>query len=399
MPESNNTKTYQMTLYVLISILVGTYLGLRGATLPNVAKQVNVGVGEIGIIITSGSAGLLLANILAASIFDHLKGHKIFSFSALLMIIGVALIPVMTTVTTLVILTFFIGAIGGLLLMGINTLPLWIYGEQSGTAMNAIQFASGIGQFLGPLLVSLTLPINGTVSWAFWICAIGFALVVPLSFFVKSPPIRQVRVDTKGDKNSSTLTPKERKIILLLTLFLMVYLGGEVSFGSWITTFAQSQLPIKEINKSYTLASVFWGFMIIGRLLATFISTRLRSSKLLSFDMVGILFSLMVIVLSSGNWSILVIGTSLLGITMASVFASVFTYAEELMPVTGKLSSMLMMGASIGAIVFPMLLGKILANSQPMNIMIALSVMMAVSAGIFFYLKSTTSEALQSKVL
>ena len=89
MSDSKSTKTYQMILYVLISILVGAYLGLRGATMPNVANQVNVSVGEIGIIITSGSAGLLLTNILAASIFDRLKGHIIFFFSALSMVVGV----------------------------------------------------------------------------------------------------------------------------------------------------------------------------------------------------------------------------------------------------------------------------------------------------------------------
>ncbi len=389
MADSKAIKAFQMILYILISILVGAYLSLRGVTLPNVAEQVNVTVGEIGIIITSGSVGLLLANILTASIFDRLKGHLVFAFSTFLMVIAVALIPVMSSLTGLVILTFFIGAFGGLLLMGVNTLPLWIFGEHAGMAMNAIQFASGIGQFLGPILVSQTLSSNGKVNGAFWICAAGFAMVLPMTFLVKSPPIRKVLQENEESDNPAKLSSTERKIIILLTLFMLVYLGGEVSFASWVTTFAQSQLPAEEIAKSYTLASIFWGFMIVGRLLATVISAKVKSNKLLIFDLIGILISLTIIVFSAGNWTILVIGTILLGLSMASVFASIFTYAEELMPVTGKLSSILMMGASAGAIIFPMLLGKIMANSAPINIMIALLVMMVVSAGIFFYLNLT----------
>ncbi|MEE4195355.1 MAG: MFS transporter [Anaerolineae bacterium] len=375
-----------MALYMMISVLIGTYLGLRGATLPNVAQQVNVGIGEIGIIITSGSTGLLLANILAASIFDQVKGHKIFALSAFLTMVGTAAIPMITTIAPLVILTFFIGAAGGLLLMGVNTLPLWISNKNSGMAMNAIQFSSGIGQLAGPLLASATLPIDGTVKWSFWICAAGFAIILPMSVLIKSPPIRQVHQPSDHSNKLTKLNPMERKVIILLAVFMLVYLGGEVSFASWITTFAQSQLPPIEINKSYTVTSIFWGFMIFGRLLSTVISSKVKSRQILTFDMIGIILSLVIIVFSAGHWTILIIGTALLGLSMSSFFASVFNYAEELMPVTGRLSSILMMGASVGAIVFPVVLGKILANSDPINIMVALLMMMVFSGGIFFYL-------------
>jgi fucose permease len=394
MLSHKNTKSLQMSLYILISILVGIYLSLRGATLPNVAKQVGVGLGEIGIIITSGSAGLLLVNFLANSIFDRLKGHRILAVSAVFMAIGTALIPVIDNIFGLIVLTFLIGAFGGLLLMGINTLPLWVFGNRSGTAMNAIQFFSGIGQFMGPLLVSATLPINGTIHWAFWVCAAGFAVVLPIALLVNSPQIRQ-QIQPLSQEETRTVeksSKKNKKIIILLSLFMLIYLGGEVSFGSWVTTFAQSQLPPDRINQSYQLASTFWIFMVIGRLLAMLISTRVSSRTLLSIDMTGILVSLGIVIFSDGNWSTLVLGTILLGLSMASVFASVFNYAEELLSVTGKISSLLMMGASAGAIIFPMILGNMIAVYQPNSIMIALLVMMLISTGILFLLNVTVGQ-------
>ena len=60
---------------------------------------------------------------------------------------------------------------------------------------------------------------------------------------------------------------------------------------------------------------------------------------------------------------ILYIGTSLMGIGMASIFATGFLWVEKRMTVTNKISSVFIIASSAGADVFPVLVGQLVETS------------------------------------
>ena len=380
--QSDKTRILQTGLYFAASLVVGMFLAVRGATLPNLAGQVGVGLGQIGFILTASSLGFLVGNFTMGHLYDRFKGHYIIRTGIVGMMLMIASIPFVKQLVWLFPVFMMIGFFRSMIIMGTSTLPLWIYGSRAGSIMNASMFFFGGGSVLGPILVSNMLNQTGSTQWVFWICAAGFLIVLPAALMIPSPPIRKEPVSNPHSAAAHTIN-ENRRVIFLLALFLVFYVGAEIGFGSWLTTYAQAQLPADLMHRAYRLTSVFWICMTLGRLLSVLLSTKFDTQKLLMLDLGGILTSLVIILIGNGSWGMLFAGTVLLGISMASIFPLTFTLAEEVMDVTGRISSLLFVGASTGALIFPLLMGRLIEFVSPISIMVALLAMMLVDAVIF----------------
>jgi FHS family Na+ dependent glucose MFS transporter 1 len=353
--------------------------------LPNIADQVGAGLGQIGIIITASSIGFTTANLLIGKLYDRIKGHWLIMTALTLIGITIAIMPTVKNLYWLIMLFFLTGVFRGVIILGTNTLPLWIHGENSAPVMNALQGFFGAGSILGPMFVAQALMITGTTNWVFWASAIGYMLLVPAAFMIPSPPIRKAPI--KNPKSAAAHTINENyQIIFLMALFLVFYVGAEVSFGSWVTTYAKTLLPIDLEYRAFQLASAFWFMMMAGRFLSVLITRRIGTEKLLGMNLAGMTGSLGLILLSNGNWPVLFLGTLLLGLSMSSIFPLVFALAEQVMDVTGRISSLLFVGASLGSIIFPFLIGLLIEQIDPDSAMITLLLMTITAAMIYGFL-------------
>ena len=107
-----------------------------------------------------------------------------------------------------------------------------------------------------------------------------------------------------------------------------------------------------------SLNSAFWGFFTVGRLLAIWISTRLRPLTILYLDFVGCILSMVLIVLFRDSATMLRVGSILLGLSFASIFPTFITLSEERMHVTGTITGWFLVGGSIGGMIVPVLIGQ-----------------------------------------
>lgn len=383
--QKKTTKILQTGLYFCITILLGLFLAARGAMLPNLAEQVGVGLGQIGIIITASSIGFLIANLVIGRLYDRIPGHRLMMIAAIITAIIVALLPLANRIGWLFFIFLLSGTARGALILGTNTLPLWIHGEKSATVMTALAGFFGAGSILGPMIVSRILDLTGQTDWVFWISSIGFLLLLPLTFLIPSPPIRKEPVSNPKSLAAHTIN-ENKQIIVLMAIFLVFYVGAEVGLGSWITTFGKTQLPLEEAARAYELASAFWLAMMGGRFLSSLLSTRIGTEKLLALNLFGMIASLLVVIFSAGTWGLLLGGTIILGLSMASMFPLIFSWAEEVMDVTGRISSSLFIGASTGSIIFPLVMGNLMENANPISVMVMLLGMTLVNIVIFGFL-------------
>jgi fucose permease len=383
--QSKTTRILQTALYFYISIIVGLFLAARGAMLPNLADQVGVGLGQIGIIITASSIGFLIANLLLGRFYDRVPGHRLMMAGSLLTTVIIFVLPFTDQLSWLFFIFLLSGLARGVLILGNNTLPLWIYGNRSASVVTALAGTFGAGSVIGPWLVGQVFTRTGSTLWVFWISAIGFLLFVPAALLVPSPPIR--REPMSNPKSAAAHTINENKqIIVLMAVFLVFYVGAEVGLGSWITTFGQTQLPVSEAHRAYQLASFFWIAMTAGRFFSSLLSSRIGTEKLLVMNLLGMIGSLLIVIFSGGQWGWLFGGTITLGLSMASIFPLVFALAEEVMDVTGRISSTLFIGASTGSIIFPLVMGKMIESINPINVMVMLLGMTIVDVVIFGFL-------------
>jgi fucose permease len=113
-------------------------------------------------------------------------------------------------------------------------------------------------------------------------------------------------------------------------------------------------------------------------LVGIWVSTRARPITILILDFVGCLGSLALILFFQHSSIMLWIGTILFGISQASIFPTFLTLAEERMHVTGTIAGLFLVGAGMGGMILPCLIGQgfTRAGASAMMIMIFIGVVL-----------------------
>jgi FHS family Na+ dependent glucose MFS transporter 1 len=137
----------------------------------------------------------------------------------------------------------------------------------------------------------------------------------------------------------------------------VLYVGGEAGYGAWIYTYAFTLNFGTEVTAAY-LTSAFWGSFTLGRLLGVWVSTQARPLTILYLDFAGCVVSLGLILLFPQSRLMLWTGTILFGIAQASIFPTFLTLAEERMHVTGTIAGLFLVGAGVGGMILPWLIGQ-----------------------------------------
>jgi fucose permease len=99
--------------------------------------------------------------------------------------------------------------------------------------------------------------------------------------------------------------------------------------------------------------------------------------------------SLGIILVWPASVTALWIGTLGLGLAMASLFPMTLTLAERRMPITGRITGWFLIGASVGAMFLPWLIGQLFESIGPMAMMATVLVDVILSLGVLVVLLAT----------
>ncbi|HEY3473089.1 MAG TPA: MFS transporter, partial [Anaerolineales bacterium] len=149
--------------------------------------------------------------------------------------------------------------------------------------------------------------------------------------------------------------------VLTMVLCFILYVGGEAGYGAWIYTYAFTLNFGTEVTAAY-LTSAFWGSFTLGRLFGIWVSTRLRPMPILLLDLAGCILSVGLILVFPESALVLWIGTVLFGISQASIFPTFLTLSEERMHITGTIAGLFLVGAGMGGMILPWLIGQAFAK-------------------------------------
>jgi len=345
-----NQKLITTIAYYLAFIVLGLTIAAEGPTLPQLAAHTSSALNQISLIFFYGSFGYLIGSFAGGRAYDRLPAHRVLAGVLIILVIGTALVPIATSLTALLAIILILGFAKGALDVGCNALLLWVHDDKVGPYMNGLHAFFGLGSFVAPLVVALVLRTTNDINWIYW----SFALVtIPIAFFVFMLPAPTPRaVPTQHQDAPLPIVP-----VLIMVVCFAFYVGGEAGYGAWLYTYATTLKLGNTITAAY-LSSAFWGAFTIGRLLGIWVSTRLRPRLILYIDLIGCLASLGLVLLFKESAPALWIGSIGLGLCMASVFPTFLTLAEERMHVSGAMTSWFLMGASLGGMSWPWLIGQ-----------------------------------------
>lgn len=347
--------------YYLSFIVLGLASAAEGPSLPTLSKHTSSPLSQISLIFVLGALGYLLGSLFGGRAYDHIPGHRIIAVSMLVLLSAAAVFPLASRLSLLLLASLVIGLGKGALDVGCNTLLQWVHGEKVGPFMNGLHFSFGVGAFLSPILLAQIISITHEIYWVFWtIALLSFPLAV--WFWFLPEPTAHLTTD---DQNHS---PIPFLPVLLIVLAFVLYVGAEVGFSNWIYTYAITLNLATAVTAAY-LTSAFWGLFTIGRLLGVWTAARFSPRSILFTDLAGCLVGLCLIILGHASAPLLWIGSSILGVSMASIFPTILMLAGKSMRVTGTITGWFLVGAGIGGMLLPWLIGQAFTSMGPGSMM------------------------------
>ena len=192
--------------------------------------------------------------------------------------------------------------------------------------------------------------------------------------------------DKIPDRKLSTDIPltkpqmETKRMILLVTMmiFFFLYAGLEVAFGTFITTFAvKCKLKLTRQQGS-DIAAVFWGAFASMRALAVPAAIFLPPEIIMVFSFTACLVgSSLLSFLGDSSAEALYICSGVMGVGMASVYATGLLWLEKRVEITNKIGAAMTVSSSLGAKIFPVVVGQTV-EYYPMSFMY---IMLGISTG------------------
>src|SRR5262245_14095088 len=328
--------------YFVNFLIVGAAFGVLGPALTDLREQSGADVGDIGILFVGMSAGYLVGSFTSGRVFDRFNGHRVLAGSLVLLGIGLALVPVFAELGALFATFVLIGFGGAICDVGCNTLLMWELGAGSGRAMNLLHLCFGVGALIAPLMVHVGLAVATRTA------ALGCAV---LAGWVLQSPAPKRPTQRREEHTDTTLS-----ILLLLFLFCLLYVGLELGFAGWITTYGE-EIGFTELAATW-LTTVFWLGLTLGRVLASAIAHRVHPQTILYTACAASVAAALVMIAGSENTAAVWTAAALMGLAAAPQFPGMVTLAERRIHMSGSATSWFVGGAGAGGLVFPFVIGR-----------------------------------------
>lgn len=364
--------------YYLGLMVLGLVVAVLGPTLPALAAQTGSTLGDVSFLFSARSIGGLLGALLAGHVFDRYAGHPILITTLVAIGLALVLIPLMPWLWVLIVVVLLLGTAESALDVGSNTLLVWLHGRKVGPYMNGLHFSFGVGAFLAPIIIAQVLLRSESIRWGYWIMAL--AVVPIIVYLARTPgPTPITRRSATEERRSDPL------MVLFIALFLALYVGAEVGFGGWIFSYAVGLGLAPEAQAAY-LTSAFWGAFTVGRLVSIPAAAFFRPRAVLALDLLGALASGGLLLLWPGSLAVAWIGAIGMGLALASVFPTALSLAERRMTISGRVTSWFFVGASLGGMSLPWLMGQLFEGLGPRAIIVALLVDLLLAGAVFLAL-------------
>ncbi|NXK47022.1 MFS4B protein, partial [Chauna torquata] len=366
----------------------GMSIAVLGPTFQNLADNVHKNVTDIYYIFVGRSLGYLGGSVLGGILFDCVNAHLLIALSMLGTTVGLYGIPWCKRSLLLTVLMSVIGASMGVLDTGGNVLALNTWGTEAGPHMQALHFSFAIGAFVAPILAKMALgsseprglPVDEKTNqsvlrpvpaasatlalkhhlgadflWSYVVIG-TYLLFVSFFFFILYSKSSSARDKLKASLQKCKVAKYHYALIILLFIFFFCYVGAEVTYGSYIFTYAKVFAEMNE-NEAAALNSVFWGAFAACRGVAIFCAACLYPGTMILLSLIGSAVSSSCLAFFAKHTVSLWVGTAVYGASMAAIFPSGISWIEQYTVIQGKSASLFVVGAALGEMCIPAVVG------------------------------------------
>ena len=341
-------------------ILIGANDGALGVLIPSIRAFYQVDVATFSLVFLLSVVGYLAASFNTGLLNAWLGERRFLLMAFAFVIAGVGLISLRLLFPIYLGTALLLGFGVGMLDAGLNT---YIASLPDNTKLlNYLHAFYGAGALLGPLVASTLIAWN--MGWqATYVTWLGFALLLWIGFWLAFTPYTQRVKRLIGEKRERLLRQTlGLRVVWLAALFLLFYVGTEVSLGSWGYSFLTIARMGPVVFSAWVISGYWFGLML-GRLTLANLAARMGVRRLITFCLGGIFCSLLLAWFLPGIWGAAT-GFCLTGFFLGPLFPTAIALMSQIAParlLPTAIGFMASLG-SAGAALFPSLAGTLVQH-------------------------------------
>ena len=217
-----------------------------------------------------------------------------------------------------------------------------------------------MGGIAAPLLLEFFLRRDLNFEWAYWFFAV---LILPVAIWLLIKPSPGIPTEDEFEGKAAA----DYRSVILFGILLFIYVGMDVSFAGWVYSYVL-MTGAGSSSQAAALNSAYWLAVIAGRFVMIIVAARINPVPIIWGSMCGAVASMGLFLLFPGSLSASAAGTVGLGLSTAALLPMSLTYAERSMPIRGRITGVLWVFGSAGAIVSPWLAGKLMGWTEPVGL-------------------------------
>lgn len=338
----------------------GIVLTTLGAVLPDIVDKFRIDKAQAGSLFLLMTSGILATSLVFGPMVDRYGYKGMLLVATALISIGLLTMAFAESLLVLRMAVVLIGAGGGIVNGGTNTLVADISSEEKGASLNLLGVFFGIGAVGVPFLLATMgtqLSNNTLVSLVGLFVLIPFILIAKTSF----PAPKQAQ----GFPITAARRLARDPFLLLTGFMLFLESGMEISVGGWTSTFVNEVLSVSA-RVSLIVLSLYWMGMLLARLVLGTILRTIPPVRLL-YTCLSIALTGALILLMARSAVASALGVFMLGVGFSATVPTILgMVGERYADLSGTAFSFVIAIALLGGTLFPWIMG-ILGGSYGMR--------------------------------
>ncbi len=335
---------------------LGTITASIGPSLPFLAARTGVSIEVASGMFSAKALGFLIGSFIAGRVIERIRAHGMLQMGLAVAALSVVAIPVSPEYGVVLAFLFVAGLFVGSVDVGANILIVWQMKERVAPFLTGLHFIWGLGALLAPIIVVQLNQRTGSLLAPFAVIAAMLAASTILFLRLPTPPPIHAK---QAIRAPLALRP-------LATLMVMLFLAGvmELSLAGFIFTYVYEGGLGNEQQAGW-INSSFYAALTATRLILAFLLLRFANRTILGWGLTLVIVSCVMVLLLPKLLSVIWCGVVLCGIGQAAMFPLTLSIAPQYLPAEGRVTSFMFLGASIGFVAMPWLVGQLYASSFP----------------------------------
>jgi fucose permease len=238
---------------------------------------------------------------------------------------------------------------------------------RSASLLNYLHAFYGVGALIGPVVASTILVLNwGWNSTYFVMAALGVPMFLGCwLLFKRTSTTTSHTQEEKKSKGTNTLNDTLRlSVVWLASLFLLFYVGVEVSLGNWTYTFLLEDRHQNPLVSGW-IVSGYWFGLTMGRFVLQTVAERFNmSNTTLVYVCMGSIILALLFIWFLPTEIVTIIGFSLIGFGLGPIYPLTVALTPKLVParIAPSAIGFVVSISIVGLAVFPWIAGILSQN-------------------------------------